>query len=130
MFEKKKKDSGSEKRLFPRLPARNLIKIKHAGGGEIEKLSNISDISEGGLRIVCHDRLPIGTELDIQVNVPEKQTVLNLNGKVVWVKEMKNQKGAFFAGVAFTGIKESDRNMVRELIQTRLDQGEQQVPED
>src|SRR3989344_5056082 len=129
MFEKKKKD-GAERRQFPRLPARNLIKIQRAGGKEIEKLSNIFDLSEGGLRIVCHDKLPIGTELDVQVSVPEKQTVLEIKGKIVWMREMKNQKGAFFAGVAFTNIKAGDRAMIQNMIRIRLDNGEEQTPED
>lgn len=129
MFEKKKKD-GPERRQFPRLPARNLIKIRHAGGKEIEKLSNIFDLSEGGLRIVCHDKLPIGTELEVQVSVPEEQTALDIRAKIVWVKEMKNQKGAFFSGVAFTYIKESDRAMIQNMIRIRLDNGEDQTSED
>lgn len=117
MFFKKKKDEGADRRGFPRLFSRNLVKIMRQDGTPIERLSNIFDLSEGGVRVVCYENFPLGTPLQIVLNLPEAQTSITATAKIVWIRPIKKENGAYFAGVSFDNISESDKQILRRLIQ-------------
>ena len=116
MFFKKKDDSGKNRRRHERVASRNLVRVLREDGSELERLTNIFDLSEGGVRLVCHEALPGQTPLQIILNVPEENVSLEIRARVTWICPMKGQKGAFFAGIQFTDIKENDREILRRII--------------
>lgn len=119
MFWKKKKESDENKRRFPRLMSRNLVKITRQDGSQIEKLSNIFDLSEGGLRIVCYENFPIGTPLNIELLLAEGES-MKLNANIVWIRPVKDSPGAWFAGVQFADMSDDVRAKLRDIISRYL----------
>ena len=109
---KEKPEEAVSRRQHPRVTARNLVKISRPDGNVIDRLSNIFDLSSGGLRIVCHEQFPLGTLLEIELNLPERGANIRATGKIVWIKAMKGQKDAYFAGLQFTNLAEQDRRFL------------------
>lgn len=114
------KAAFTERRKYPRLEIRNLVKITNEDDTETYSLTNVLDISEGGLRIVCHNVFKIDTILNIIIQVPEKNTSLTLKAKVIWLIPMKKQKGAFNAGLQYVDISDTDRQMIRDIVNAAL----------
>ncbi len=122
MFFKKPdpKDDPRNRRRFDRIPARNLVRILRESGEELERLSNVFDLSVGGVRIVCHEALPANTVLRIILNIPEKEATLELRARVAWTCPMKGQKGAYFAGVEFMNMADKDRDILQEIVSSKF----------
>ena len=110
------KDDGRNRRQYDRVESRNLVRVQREDGSELERLTNIYDLSEGGVRLVCHEALPAGTKLRIILNVPEENASLELKARIAWVCPMKGQKGAFFAGVQFVEVPQKDLELLRRVI--------------
>jgi Tfp pilus assembly protein PilZ len=100
--------------------SRNLIKITRQDGTQIEKPSNIFDLSEGGLRIVCYENFPIGTPLNIELLIAEDVESLKMGANIVWIRPMKDSPGAWFAGVQFADLSEETRIKLRAIVQRHL----------
>ena len=114
-FGKKAKPEDTSRRQHPRVTARNLVRISRPDGTTIEKLSNIFDLSAGGLRIVCHEPFQPGTLLQVELNLPDRGANISATGRIVWIKPMKGQKDAYFAGLQFTNLMEQDRRLLDEI---------------
>lgn len=121
-----KESDGKERRRSPRLAARNLVRVAREDGS-VEELSNIYDISEGGMRIVCHTLFDLQSVLRVTLNIPEKNQSLELKARILWILPMKGQKGAYFAGAEFAGTSDEDRRTLRGFIEDRLREGGQKV---
>ncbi len=119
-FWRKKPESNENKRRYPRLMSRNLVKITRQDGSQIEKLSNIFDLSEGGLRIVCYENFPLGTPLNIELLIAEDVESLRLHANIVWIRPMKDSPGAWFAGVKFADMSDDVRTSLRAIVSRHL----------
>ena len=111
----KKAENPDDRRRANRVNARFLVKMTDLAKPGREILTNIYDLSETGVRVVCHAKLPLQTMLRILLNVPDRGLTLPLKGKVVWISPIKGQKGAFFAGVQFVEMSEADRQLLHDL---------------
>ncbi len=67
------------------------------------------DLSREGLRIGLNDGVPIGTPLEIQMNVPGDNLPVFATGKVAWADGIE-------AGVRLTKINQDDRVRVLEYV--------------
>lgn len=94
------------RRVYHRLVTRHLVKVTKEDGSEVGDISYIYDLSEGGLRLICHEILDIHTVLNITFYIPEKDKSMNVRAKVLWLLPIKQQEGSYFAGLQF--LKRSD----------------------
>ncbi len=67
------------------------------------------DLSKEGLRIGMKDQVPVGTALEIQMNVPGDNLPVFATGKVAWAD-------GFDTGVRLTKINQADRMRVLEYV--------------
>jgi uncharacterized protein (TIGR02266 family) len=78
------------------------------------------NLSEGGLFIATYDSLPLGTELDLTLNLPENEPIL-AHCEVRWVREHTpfTQDVAPGLGVQFLNLTESHKVAIRSFLAQR-----------
>jgi len=85
-----------------------LIKRKHAA----EELSSTKDISAGGLLFIAHDKLTVGLILELKIQLPNNEALIECLARVVRVEELIEQK-EYDIAICFLDLTGADR--------TRLD---------
>jgi len=71
---------------------------KNDGGIDINALTY--DISPGGARILTHEFYPYDSALRIQINLSDSRQIIEVEGKVKWIKKMDDDD-VFEIGVEF-----------------------------
>jgi len=113
---------GQEKRRFSRavFPCRVVV------GSPIRLLvSHTENIGEGGVRVFLEEKLEPLTVVGLELYL-EKERPIRCKGKVVWVQDkvnpIKKQPLLFDTGIEFIGIDNSDRQYIKNLVDTILAQ--------
>ncbi|MDH4129156.1 MAG: PilZ domain-containing protein [Spirochaetota bacterium] len=108
----------SEKRIFKRFSKKLNIKYEiynSPTGEESEEFWNgeteLLNISEGGILFTYDRPIPVGSFLEIEINVPEKKLPINLTGRIVRVEEIIPNK-EYEIGFIFRNIFENDRKLL------------------
>ena len=107
-----------EKRKFVRL--KRDVNIRWTKADEAQETAAQAqditmDISEGGICLITYEELPIGKELNLEMELPTGKTIFS-KAKVSWVREFeiigeKTEKG-YEVGVQFVDISPSDREEI------------------
>ena len=90
-----------DNRVFERVTARFPTKFKdsrHDYGTTVF----LRDISADGMRIASKERLLLDDKVDVQINLPDDQGPVSLNGRVVWLRE--NESRSYEAGLKFDAV--------------------------
>ena len=117
--------SGTERRRFVRVPF--IFPVKYALAGEEDKSYHaLSDnLSEGGIKIICMEKIEMGTEVFVTFALPTSEGVFEMTcrGCVVWYQELSNQElsSRNFCGVQFQEVKPEDQRVLHQFIQKILD---------
>lgn len=74
------------------------------GVGKENKARVALDLSEGGLRILCEERIPVGTKVRVRIEVEKYQDVIEATGTVRWCFQSAKRKEDFFAGIMFVNL--------------------------
>jgi Tfp pilus assembly protein PilZ len=92
-----------EQRRFPRVAFRRSVRFRP----DEEALFSsylAKDISQGGLRFNSGSFIPVGRPVKLQIKLAQEDRVLDVHGKVVWVKYIPTfdmyQMGVEFEGDA------------------------------
>ena len=68
------------------------------------------DISEGGMKLLMDAKLPIGTILDLRIELPNLKKISEVEGTIVWCEDAEGEdasgKRFFHSGIKFSAIKE------------------------
>lgn len=114
--------SDSEKRIYRRIPDHVDMKYRIISLGEnpenyidLRGGGMSENISEGGMLFEVHEHIPLGSFLEVQLDVPEVSFPIYLRGKVVRVEELIENK-SYDIGIHFTQYFQQDR----ELLNTHL----------
>lgn len=76
------------------------------------------DIGEGGLQIVGDQQIEVGTKLDIVLSIVDTQVPIELEGKVIWVKDAE-EEGSYRIGIEFTDFNnEESKKMLDDYIKS------------
>jgi uncharacterized protein (TIGR02266 family) len=106
-----------EKRQTPRVAA----KIEVSLHTENNFYAGITEnLSEGGLFIATYENLPVGTELELTVAIPNHPPI-KTTGTVRWIRE-HNQFTSDVSpgvGVQFQQLGDSDRRAIEAFLRTR-----------
>lgn len=122
--------TGIDRRVYPRAPTHNLVKLSCLNSPLKNKIWNLINISEGGIALSCRDAVTPGFAnagayanwicpgaiLDMVINLVEENRLVAAMGHVVWVKPPRGGSQAFHAGVCFSQIGEGDRTLVRHFV--------------
>jgi len=76
----------------------------------------LKNISGGGVYLESSSSLPIGTQIDFEIDWVEKKQKLNFRGEVAWInpKTLGELKAGF--GVKFVNPTEEQSRMIKEMI--------------
>lgn len=79
-----------------------------------QKQAQRKDISGGGIRIISKEELPVGTILDIKMELPDifQPTIIKCKGRVVWCQKMEGDVEEYNVGIAYVNIPEQDRKKI------------------
>ncbi len=77
-------------------------KLKQSPGPFIHILSK--DIAPGGIRLLLHEYLPVGSLLDVVIRIPESSVICKATGEIVWISDVQNSTGCFDSGIKITEI--------------------------
>lgn len=99
-----------EKRRFIRLEVP--VELKYIIKGDPRRKEVMTkDVSCEGLRFICNDEIREGTALELNINIPNANNPVHINGKAVWVKKLSIEDGSpFEVGVEFMEIEEDNKN--------------------
>lgn len=108
--------SADERRSYKRIRSYNLVKYALKSGFENNWISNLKDISEGGVQFNARNTVDQNSILKISINLGEFNHQVDALAKAVWVKS-ERVRGALVhhVGACFLDIRESDRLMIRDL---------------
>ena len=100
--------SHIQRRRFARLRATFSIELQAeqaslAGTGQ--------DASEGGMRVLSEESLPVGAQVLCRIPAPGRD--LALAGTVMWMQELKENGKRHRSGIQFTALSPADRKRVR-----------------
>ena len=80
-----------------------------------------NDISEGGVSFISYERLPKGTKLDIQIQVPFDSMPIFAKGEVVWVRNVgEEHEKTFEVGLEFLEVDPRDRKRLKTYIDNEI----------
>ena len=106
--------SDFDKRRFPRVKAPVLYRpIKILGPRR-----RISDISLAGVRIYSDEPLKEGDQLEIELFLPNGQTVI-ATARVVWIRRLPSDEDARFdVGLEFTSLPDNATQELKYVLET------------
>ena len=89
--------------------------IKYKISKQEETLTFARNLSAGGVRFFCKEKLIRGSTVEIIINFPDSEGPLKLVSKVAWVKPLKKMEG-FDVGVQFVSIDEKTQSLIKSKI--------------
>jgi len=96
------KSQIEDRRVFERFSARYPAKFKYARADFGANLL-LRDVSAGGARIVSKEKISMNDKIDLEVELPDGRSPLNLSGKVTWTKP--GAPGEWDAGIQFDKMR-------------------------
>ena len=119
--------SGSEKRRYQRLNSKinlsyKVFKSKDdllKRGFRSEQLSVTKNISAGGLLFYADEPLPIGSILELNLELPDGKEPIECLGRIVHIDEIEEEKNYNIA-VCFLDITGAERTRLNKYVETEL----------
>lgn len=91
----------NERRIYERFPARFPAKFKDARGDFGQDVF-LRDASASGVNILTKDRLFFNDSIALEIELPNSESPIVLNGKIVWSKPANSN--AWESGMAFEEV--------------------------
>lgn len=121
-------DSGKERREQVRINTEVDVFYEVASGRKTQKRTSISkNISLGGINLALNEKLLPGTDLSLQLNLPQGAKPIFVQGKIAWVKEIperlpgQEKEERFFAtGIKFAQMSPRDEGLLRSFIDQHI----------
>lgn len=103
-------------RAHQRINLRNLVRYGAVTENFPELVSNLVNISEGGLQFSIRSKLPKGTLLNMIINLVEKDQDVPVVAKVCWSKPVIGYSHAYKVGVCFQEILPEHQYLIHGLV--------------
>ena len=117
MIFSKKQYKAQNSRRFKRMRADYLVKYQVAGTeGRDPIVSNIKDLSAGGVKFWADQFIPEGTLVKVGFLVPPLDLNVEALGRVVRVRQAK-ESGVFYSAIRFIEIPDAAKNAINEFIE-------------
>lgn len=115
--------SGSDKRVFERLDRKlnvrfNIYILKEElleSSLHLERFSVTKNVSAGGLLFVSNISLPVGSILEMKLELPDAEPPMQCMARIVRIVEVEPDK-SYNIGVYFLDIKSADRSRIKKYI--------------
>ena len=103
-------------RSYQRLPAAWPIKCAPQAEGKTEEVTSTSDVSAGGVAILSHQEIPVGSRIRLEIHVPPLNRSIPAEGVVVRCRPARVGK-SFELGIRFSQIDPADRIALNEAVE-------------
>lgn len=111
LFPKKRKARDS--RRFKRIRAAYLVKYQVQGRQE-PRITNVRDISAGGLRFWSEEPLPESSVLGISIYLPPLERFVDATAQVLRARRAKEGGLVYYVAVRFLDLKAQDREAINQ----------------
>jgi hypothetical protein len=74
--------------------------------------SQTSDFSPEGVRFVSEQPLPVGTEIEVSLQLPDRKDPVRFLGEVMWSQDRLQPSTGTEVGVRFLKISKRDQDML------------------
>lgn len=98
-----------DKRKFKRFDAYMSIKYKIDGHQEVKGVSLSRDLSREGLKMNSDQDLKEGTQIDMEINIPDDPKPVQTSGKVMWSHPSEEEKSSYEHGIRFLAMDPVDK---------------------
>ena len=105
-----------EGRRFTRVPFKRAVRFG-AFDAPCTDAHIAQDLSQGGLRMLSSEFMPVNSLVSIQIQLKDTQKVMDVQGRVVWVR-YNPMAETYQLGVEFTHDAAFQRAMISEFIRT------------
>ena len=61
----------------------------------------IHEMSRGGIRFLCQNRMKIGSEISLNIQIPDEDVPMTINGEVIWSTMYATRGYKYQIGVQF-----------------------------
>lgn len=111
MFRKKRR--SWEPRRFKRLRTSYLVKYQMGGKGT-PRVTNVVDLSEGGVRFLAQERIPELSILNLSIYLPPLEKSVEVVAKVIRSRRAKDARSIYYVAAAFLDLRREDREAIRQ----------------
>ncbi len=115
-----------ENREYVRLDSNlrvNWRKIMETTDHIVEFPDVTTNVSAGGLCMIMHERINVGDELKLRMELPSKKFIY-AQGIVLWINEFeinkREGKRIYYTGIEFTELHGEFQHALKEFVQTNL----------
>lgn len=70
------------------------------------------DLSEGGVRFLIHERIPVGTKVRMIIQMEKYKDAIEASGEIRWCYQSAKNSGDFYAGVQFEDLPASQKRKI------------------
>ncbi len=82
------------------------------GVGKSNRARAALDLSEGGVRFLTHERLPIGTRVRVVIEMDRYKDQISAAGEVRWCYQSAKSAEDYYAGVEFTDLPAVEKRKI------------------
>ncbi|HLY75097.1 MAG TPA: PilZ domain-containing protein [Planctomycetota bacterium] len=82
------------------------------GVGKSNRARAALDLSEGGVRFLTQERLPVGTKVRIVIDMERYKDQISAAGEVRWCYQSSKNSDDFYAGVEFVDLPASEKRKI------------------
>lgn len=75
------------------------------------------NISKGGILIRTNQTLPVDSDIELEIFVPELKSNLTIQGKTTWFQEIEANR-YYHIGIDFKNLSQKFQDSIQKLIQT------------
>ncbi len=111
--------SGIDKRRFPRANFECHVVVRRKDHPESFS-TQTENIGVGGICVILDKGLELFTEVVVEVALPDEQTPLISDGKVVWVVKEAGRNKRFDTGIEFVDLPEEQQKRIERIIENIL----------
>lgn len=98
-----------ERRKFKRFDAYMSVRYQVPETQEAKGIALSKDLSREGLKMSSPFRIPEGTTLDLELDIPDDPKPVHTSGKIVWSESTRGQDQGFDVGVRFMMMDPVDK---------------------
>jgi c-di-GMP-binding flagellar brake protein YcgR len=106
-----------EGRRFARVPFRRSVRFSMPHRERVDS-HMAQDLSQGGLRMLSSEFIPVHSLVNIQIQLKDREKVMDVQGQVVWVR-YNPMTETYQMGLQFADNAAFQRAMISEFIQSK-----------